>query len=202
MLTKKQKAYLILKRAIDIFGALLGIILLSPLLLILAILTKATSSGPVFFRQKRLGKNEKPFTLLKFRSMRTDAKQIPPDEMTVEEQQAMVTGWGKFIRKTSLDELPQLFNIFAGQMSFIGPRPSQDAEHEGELVYERNSYIPSAYLVKPGLSGLSQVYLRRDHNYKSKAFWDSQYVQHLGFWLDFKIFILSFLCLFGYEKGR
>ena len=79
---------------------------------------------------------------------------------------------------------------------------AQDAEHEGELVYERNSYIPSAYLVKPGLSGLSQVYLRRDHNYKSKAFWDSQYVQHLGFWLDFKIFILSFLCLFGYEKGR
>jgi O-antigen biosynthesis protein WbqP len=202
MLTKSQKIYLFFKRLIDIFGSTLGLLILSPLMIILTILTKLTSKGPVFFRQKRLGKNKKPFTLLKFRSMRTDARQVPPDEMTIEEQQAMVTGWGKFIRKTSLDELPQLFNIFAGHMSFIGPRPSQDVEHERELVLERDSYIPSAYLVKPGLSGFSQVYLRRNHFYKDKAYWDSWYVQHMSLWLDFKIFVWSFLCLFGYEKGR
>jgi O-antigen biosynthesis protein WbqP len=202
MLTKSQEFYLFFKRLIDIFGSTIGLLILSPLMIFLAIMTKITSKGPLFFRQKRLGKNKKPFTLLKFRSMRTDARQVPPDEMTVEEQQAMVTKWGKFIRKTSLDELPQLFNIFAGHMSFIGPRPSQDIEHERELVLERDSYIPSAYAVKPGLGGYSQVYLRRNHFYKDKALWDSWYVQHMSFWLDFKIFVWSFLCLFGFEKGR
>jgi O-antigen biosynthesis protein WbqP len=202
MLKKSQKIYSFFKTLIDIFGAALGLLILSPLMIILTIITKLTSKGPVFFRQKRLGKNEKPFTLLKFRSMRTDARQIPPDEMTVEEQQAMVTGWGKFIRKTSLDELPQLFNILFGQMAFIGPRPSQDLDHEKELVLERKSYIPSPYLVKPGLSGYSQVYLRRNHYYKEKAKYDSYYVSKMSFWLDLKIFVWSFLCLFGYEKGR
>jgi O-antigen biosynthesis protein WbqP len=202
MLTKSQEFYLFFKRLIDIFGSTIGLLILSPLMIFLTIMTKLTSKGPVFFRQKRLGRNKKLFTLLKFRSMRTDARQVPPDEMTVEEQQAMVTKWGKFIRKTSLDELPQLFNIFAGHMSFIGPRPSQDIEHERELVLERDSYIPSAYAVKPGLGGYSQVYLRRNHFYKDKAHWDSWYVQHMSFWLDFKIFVWSFLCLFGYEKGR
>jgi O-antigen biosynthesis protein WbqP len=202
MLTKSQKVYLCLKRAIDIFGATLGLLLLSPIMIIVAFLTKVTSKGPVFFRQKRLGRNEKLFTLLKFRSMRTDARQIPPDDMTVQEQQSMVTGWGKFIRKTSLDELPQLFNIFAGNMSFIGPRPSQDKDHEDELVAERDSYVPSAYKVKPGLSGYSQVHLRRNHFYKDKARYDSWYVQHFNLWLDTKIFIQTFLCIFGYGKGR
>jgi len=202
MLKKSQKFYLILKRAISIFGATVGLVLLSPVMLLVALMTKLTSKGPVFFRQTRLGRNEKPFTLLKFRSMRVDAKQVPPEYMTIEEQQAMVTPWGKFIRKTSLDELPQLFNILVGDMSFIGPRPSQDAEHEGDLIRERKSYYPNAYLVKPGLSGYSQVYLHRNHNYKDKAKYDSWYVQHLSFWLDAKIFVWSIVCALGPDKGR
>jgi lipopolysaccharide/colanic/teichoic acid biosynthesis glycosyltransferase len=202
MLSTNQKIYLFFKRIIDIFGSALGIVILSPILIFVAILTKCTSKGPVFFRQKRLGKNKKPFTLLKFRSMRADARQVPPDQMTPEEQRKMTTKWGQFIRKTSLDELPQLFNILIGQMSFLGPRPSQDEEHEGDLVHERDSYVPGAYLIKPGLSGFSQIYLRRSHNYKEKAQWDCWYVKHFNLWLDFKIFVLSFLCLFGYEKGR
>jgi O-antigen biosynthesis protein WbqP len=202
MLKKSQKIYLFFKRAISLFGAIIGLLILSPLMLFVALMTKLTSKGPVFFRQIRLGKNEKPFILLKFRSMRTDARQVPPEYMTIDEQQAMVTSWGRFIRKTSLDELPQLFNILAGDMSFIGPRPSQDAEHERELIQERKSYYPSAYLVKPGLSGYSQVYLHRNHNYKDKAKYDSWYVQHISFWLDVKIFIWSLLGVFGSDKGR
>jgi len=202
MLKKSQKFYLFFKRVISILGAIVGLAILSPLMLLVALVTKLTSKGPVFFRQIRLGRNEKPFTLLKFRSMRIDAKQIPPENMTIEEQQAMVTRWGKFLRKTSLDELPQLFNILVGDMAFIGPRPSQDAEHESELVRERNSYYPSAYLVKPGLSGYSQVYLHRNHNFKDKAKFDSWYVQHLSFWLDVKIFVWSLLCVIGYDEGR
>jgi lipopolysaccharide/colanic/teichoic acid biosynthesis glycosyltransferase len=175
--------------------------LLSPLMIILAIVTKLTSKGPVFFRQKRLGKNEKPFTLLKFRSMRVDAIQAGQDKISEEERKNMVTPWGKFIRKTSLDELPQLFNILFGHMSFIGPRPGM-AENEKELTENRRSFIPSAYDIKPGLSGYSQIYLRRNPNPVTKARFDSLYVQHFNLWLDFKIFVWSFLCLFGYEKGR
>ncbi|MCI1245315.1 MAG: sugar transferase [Bacilli bacterium] len=202
MFTNRQKTYLFFKRAIDIFGSTLGIVILSPLLLLLTIISKCTSKGPVLFRQKRLGMSQKPFTLYKFRSMRVDAKQVPPDDMTPEEQEAMVTKWGHFIRKTSLDEIPQLFNIFAGHMSFVGPRPSQDAKHEGALVKERNSYVPSAYCVRPGLSGYSQVYLHRNHDYKEKARFDSLYVQRFGFVMDIKIFLKSFLCIFGYDRGR
>jgi lipopolysaccharide/colanic/teichoic acid biosynthesis glycosyltransferase len=202
MLTKHQIAYLFLKRTFDIFGSALGIILLAPLMILLAIITKCTSNGPALFRQRRLGKNEKPFTLLKFRSMRLDAKQIPPDQMTIEQQQAMVTNWGKFIRKTSLDELPQLFNIFFGKMSFIGPRPSQDREHEPDLVNLRNSYIPNGFAVRPGLGGYSQVYLNRDHDPAKKSRYDSYYITHIGLRLDIKIFFLSLMSLFGHDVGR
>jgi lipopolysaccharide/colanic/teichoic acid biosynthesis glycosyltransferase len=201
MITTKQKTYLFFKRTIDIFGSLIGIIVLSPLLLLIAFLTKATSKGPVFFRQKRVGKNEKPFTLLKFRSMRTSAIQAAQENLSDKDRENMVTKWGKFIRKTSLDELPQLFNIFSGKMSFIGPRPGM-ADNEETLLISRRSFVPSAYTVKPGLSGYSQIYLRRNHDPIAKARCDSWYVQNLGFILDAKIFILSLLCLFGYEKGR
>jgi O-antigen biosynthesis protein WbqP len=201
MLTKSQEFYLFLKRLIDIFGSTLGLLLLSPLMIVLAIMTKLTSKGPVFFRQKRLGRHEKPFTLLKFRSMRTDAIQAGQENLTNEQHEMMVTKWGRFIRKTSLDELPQLFNIFAGHMSFIGPRPGM-VENDAKLLQCRRSFIPTAYAVKPGLSGYSQIYLRRNPDPVAKARNDSWYVQHMSFWLDFKIFVWSFLCLFGFEKGR
>lgn len=202
MIKPSQKVYLFFKRLIDIFGALIGLLILSPLLIVLAIATKISSKGPVLFRQKRLGRNKKPFMFYKFRSMRVDALQIPPDEMTPKQQESMTTKWGRFIRRTSLDELPQLFNILFGQMSFIGPRPSQDEQHEGELVRERESFIPNPYLVKPGLSGYSQVMLHRNHNYKAKARYDSYYVENLGLRMDIRMFVMSLLVAFGFDKGR
>jgi O-antigen biosynthesis protein WbqP len=202
MLTKRQKAYLVLKRFIDIVGSLLGLIVLSPLMIVVWFITLCTEGAPVLFRQKRIGKNEKPFTLYKFRSMKKTAKQVAPSDISVQEQKQMETEWGRFMRKTSIDELPQLFNILFGQMSFIGPRPSQGPEIEPDLIQARRSYVPSAYLVRPGLGGYAQVYMKRDHDPHQKAYWDSVYVQHLSLWLDMKMFFWSFLCLFGYERGR
>lgn len=201
MLKKGQKFYLFWKRAIDIFGSILGITLLSPLLILCSIITKITSKGPVFFRQERLGKNKKVFRIFKFRSMRTDAPEVAPSDISVETQQSMVTKWGKFMRKTSLDEIPQLFNILFGHMSFIGPRPGA-AHNEENLVVARESFTPNAFLVKPGLSGYAQVHMKRNHDINEKAKEDSYYVEHLSFWLDAKIFIYSIFCAFGIVKGK
>ena len=200
--SKSQRFYLVVKRAIDIFGSAFAIILLSLLIIFCAVMTKITSKGPVFFKQKRVGKNKKMFTLLKFRSMRVDAAQVAPSDISEATQKDMTTKWGKFIRKTSLDEIPQLFNIFVGSMSFIGPRPSQGEDVEGELIRDRSSYEPSAYLVKPGVGGYAQVKMRRGHDPHEKARLDSYYVAHLSLGLDTKIFILSFLSLLGINKGR
>lgn len=202
MLRKSQKIYLFFKRCFDLFGSMLGIILLSPVLLIAGVITKCTSKGPVFFKQLRSGKNEKPFLLLKFRSMRVDAAEIPPENMSADDQSHMTTKWGRFMRKTSIDELPQLFNIFVGQMSFIGPRPSMMVDKEEELVLARRAMNPSPYLVKPGLSGYAQIKMRRAHNVQEKAFYDSEYVRRMSFWFDLKIFVYSFFVLFGFAKGR
>ena len=120
-----QKIYLPFKRFCDIFVSLLAIILLSWLLIIAAIITKCSSKGPVLFKQKRIGKDERLFTVYKFRSMRIDAPQVATSELAVGEQKDLTTKWGRIMRKTSIDELPQLFNILFGQMSFVGPRPGQ-----------------------------------------------------------------------------
>lgn len=197
-----QRIYLVLKRLVGLFGATLGIILFSPLLIFAAIMTKCTSKGPVLFKQKRIGQNEKLFTLYKFRSMRVDAPEIATSDLSEESQAKLVTKWGHFMRKTSIDELPQLFNIFLGNMAFIGPRPGQDKEHETELYEARHSSNPSAYLVKPGLSGMAQLYMHRDHDPIKKAKWDSEYVRKVSLWTDIKLFVLSFLVLFGYDAGR
>lgn len=197
-----QKVYFPFKRAIDIFGSSLGIILLSPLLLILSFITLVTSKGPILFKQERLGKHKKVFKLYKFRSMRIDAPQVAPNDISIETQRSMVTKWGSFLRRTSLDELPQLFNILGGSMSFIGPRPGQIEKYEADLVREREKTYPSAFEVKPGLSGYAQVKMRRDHSPATKAAYDSNYVKRVSFWFDAKIFVYSFLVLFGYDKGR
>lgn len=200
MLSKRRKGYLVLKRIVDIFGAILGIVLLSPLLILTALITKLTSKGPIFFRQERLGIHERPFMLIKFRSMKTDAPQLGAEEMNVAEQRSFTTPWGEFMRKTSLDEIPQLFNILKGDMSFIGPRPCMAKTIE--LTEARRSFIPSAYDVKPGLSGYAQIHLHREHDVEKKAADDSYYVQHMSAWFDLKIFLYSFLVLFGFTKGR
>jgi O-antigen biosynthesis protein WbqP len=200
--SKKQKLYLPIKRLADIFFSFLAIILLSPLLLLCSFITLFSSHGHILFKQQRVGKNEKMFTLLKFRSMKIDAPQVDPDNLSTSSRATIETKWGAFMRKTSLDELPQLFNILIGQMSFVGPRPSQGRDVEGKLIETRESYNPSAYLVKPGLSGYAQIHLHRDYDIDKKARDDSFYVQHISMWFDIKIFVLSLLAPFGVNMGK
>lgn len=200
-LRKSQRVYLFFKRCIDIFGSLLGIIVLSIFFLIVPIIIKCTSKGPIFFRQERLGKNKKVFKIIKFRSMHQNAKEIAPSDMTEEDQKAMEYKWGQFMRKTSIDEIPQLFNILKGDMSFIGPRPG--AAHNEELLIEyREKYVPGAFDVKPGLSGYAQTRMNRSHDPEQKAYYDHIYAQKMSFIFDAKIFIYTILKLFGAVKGR
>ena len=163
VLRKSQRVYLFFKRLVDLVGSLVGIILLSPVLLICAIITKCTSKGPIFFRQERLGKNKKVFRIFKFRSMRADAPEIAPSDMTIEQQKAMEYRWGRFMRKTSLDEIPQLFNIFVGDMSFIGPRPGA-AHNEEELVKAREAYSPNLQAQEHAILSFSL----HTHSYQSR----------------------------------
>jgi len=200
-LSKSQRIYLFFKRCFDVlFSAILIIVAAFPMLVV-ALITWLTSKGPAIFKQTRLGKDKVPFTMMKFRSMRADAPQVATCELPPEEAKKYVTKWGKFMRSTSIDELPQLFSIFIGKMSFIGPRPCQDEEHERSLVVARDSTNPPAWLVKPGLSGLAQVKLHRDHDPQHKADLDSEYVRKLSFWTDFKILFLSFGVIFN-SGGR
>ncbi|MCF0108237.1 MAG: sugar transferase [Bacilli bacterium] len=201
-MTKGQKVYLFFKRIIDIFGSILGIIFCLALLWwwVLIINIFATKGHPVFVQQ-RLGKKKKVFGLIKFRSMKMSAKEIAPSDMTPEVQASMDTKFGKFLRKTSIDETLQLLNIFVGQMSFIGPRPGA-AHNEEELVRLRESYTPNAFDVKPGLSGYAQVMMNREHDPEEKAKYDHEYVAKLSFGLDAKIFFKTILKLFGSGKGR
>lgn len=199
---KSQKFYLIIKRIIGIFGSFIGILVCTPLLYwwILLINLFVTKGHP-FYVQKRLGKHKNVFGLIKFRSMRVDAPEVAPSDISEETQKSMETGFGKFLRKTSLDETPQLFNIFIGQMAFIGPRPGA-AKNEEELVRLRESYNPSAFEVKPGLGGWAQLKNNRAHDPEQKAQLDHEYVKNISLWLDIKIFVLTILHIFGKGKGK
>lgn len=199
--TLRQRHYLFWKRFIDICGAVVGIIVFIPVFIIIPIIIKCSSKGPVFYLQERIGKNKKIFKIVKFRSMKVGAPEIPPSELSIEQQKAMEYKWGNFMRKTSLDEIPQLFNILVGQMSFIGPRPGA-RKNEEELENFRSSLTPSAYDVHPGLGGYAQVKMKRDHDPELKAKLDSEYVKVLNFWLDFKLFFQTIFGVFGKNKGR
>ena len=193
----RQKAYFPIKRFIGICGSVIGIVVCSVLFWwwILPINIIVTKGHP-FFIQERLGKNKRVFRLIKYRSMRLNANpNLAPSDMVVEKQISMETRFGKFLRKTSLDETMQLINILLGDMAFIGPRPGA-AQNENELIKEREKYCPNAYEVRPGLSGLAQVVMRRDHNPVLKARYDHEYVARLSFWLDARLFISTALRVF------
>lgn len=198
-----QKIYLPFKRLIGILGSLVGIVFCFILLWWWVIPVNAiVTRGHPFFRQERYGKNKKVFKLIKFRSMRMDANpNLAPSDMDADKQLSMETGFGKFLRRSSIDETAQLLNIFIGQMAFIGPRPGA-ARNEEDLVMARKKYNPNAYAVKPGLSGLAQVKMHREHDPAFKAKYDHEYVVKLSFWLDFKLFVLTCLRIFGVGKGR
>lgn len=202
-LTKKQNKYLFFKRLIDLFGSIAGIVFCFTLIWWwVTIINFFTTKGHPFFVHYRYGKGKKVFGLLKFRSMKISANpNLAPSKMNKNIQESMDTNFGKFLRKTSIDETLQLFNILVGQMSFVGPRPGA-AKNEEELAILRLTYKPNAFDVKPGLTGYAQTRMNRDHNPKEKAYFDHYYVSRMSFILDFKIFFYTILRIFGAVKGR
>lgn len=198
----RQRIYLPFKRLIDIIGALIGIIFCFSLLWWwIFILNLFETKGHPIFCQGRYGKNRKIFKMFKFRSMKIDANpNLAPSNMEKDYQNSLETRFGRFLRKTSLDETLQLFNILFGQMAFIGPRPGSSINEE-ELVKLRLQYAPNAFDVKPGLSGLAQIKMRRDHNPETKARLDHEYVKHLSLVLDLKIFIKTIISVICHNDG-
>lgn len=191
---KKKPIYSFFKRAFDIFCSFLAIILLALPMLIVAIAIKCDSKGPVFFKQNRIGKNKKIFKILKFRSMYTNTDPNAPTHQ-LGNATSHITKVGKFIRKTSIDELPQLFNIFAGQMSFVGPRPALWNQYD--LVAERDKY--HANEIKPGLTGLAQISGRDELEIPVKAKFDGEYVQKRGFFYDIGLLFKTFFSVFKHD---
>ena len=173
------------KRLLDIVVSFFGILILSPVLLVLIVAIKLDSPGPVFFTQKRVGIHKTHFSILKFRTMRIDTPRDVPTHM-LENPQQWITRVGKFLRRTSLDELPQIFNIFAGQMSIVGPRPALWNQYD--LIEERDKY--GANDVPPGLTGWAQINGRDELEIPVKAKLDGEYAERLSFGFDLK-------CIFG-----
>ena len=180
--------YRYIKRIIDILFSGLAIIILSPLLLILCIAIKLDSPGPIFFTQKRVGIHKTYFQIYKFRTMRTDTPKDMPTHMLANPEQ-YITKTGRFLRKPSLDELPQIFNIFKGDMSIVGPRPA--LWNQDDLVAERDKY--GANDVTPGLTGWAQINGRDELEIPVKAKLDGEYVKKYGFTMDVRCFFGTFL---------
>lgn len=174
-----------LKRVIDIIISILGIILLFPIFLITSILIKLESEGPVIFKQLRAGKNSKPFYIYKFRSMKADAPTLSTNEF--EDANLFITKIGRFIRKTSIDELPQLINILKGDMSIVGPRPV--ILDEKELISLRQYYNVDNIL--PGITGLAQINGRDSIGNEEKVKLDYEYLQNRSLKLDIKIVFIT-----------
>ncbi len=172
-----------LKRVIDIVLSFLAIVMLALPMLIIALIIKISDPGPVFFAQKRVGKNKTYFKLLKFRSMKMSTPRDVPTHL-LENPDQYITKVGRFLRKTSLDELPQIYNIFAGKMSIIGPRPA--LWNQDDLIAERDKY--GANDVKPGLTGWAQINGRDELEIPVKAKLDGEYVEKLSFFFDCKCF--------------
>ena len=175
--------YLKFKRLIDIILSLLGLVILSPVFLILIIAIKIDSKGPVFFKQKRVGIHKSHFNILKFRTMKTDTPKDTPTHQ-LENPNQWITRVGKFLRKTSLDELPQIINILKGEMSIIGPRPALWNQYD--LIAERDKY--GANDVPVGLTGWAQINGRDAIEIKDKVRYDVEYVDKMGLKMDAKCF--------------
>ncbi|HGF8039871.1 TPA: sugar transferase [Enterococcus faecium] len=180
-----------LKRGIDFLLSLVGIIVLSPILLILCIAIKIDSKGPVIFKQKRVGKNKSHFYIYKFRTMKVDTPQETPTHL-LSNPDFFITRVGKFLRKTSLDELPQLFNILKGDMAVIGPRPALWNQYD--LIEERDKY--HANDIRPGLTGLAQISGRDELEIDYKARLDGQYTANITPIMDLKCFFGTIISVF------
>jgi len=176
--------YLKVKRVIDLVFSVFAAVILSPLFLILFIAIKMDTPGPIFFKQKRVGINKTHFNILKFRTMRIDTPKDTPTHLLGNPDQ-YITKVGKFLRKTSLDELPQIFNIIKGEMAIIGPRPALWNQYD--LIAERDKY--NANNVRPGLTGWAQINGRDELPITVKSELDGEYIEKMNFAFDVKCFI-------------
>lgn len=200
------RSYLVMKRAIDIIGSFCGLVVLSLLFVVIALLIKVEDpKGKVFFKQLRVGKDGKEFYMYKFRSMASDAEERLKELLALNEvsgamfkmkDDPRVTKIGKFIRKTSLDELPQLFNVFRGDMSLVGPRPPLPRE-----VAEYSAYDKQRLLVTPGCTGLWQVSGRSNVSFSEMVELDLKYIKERSIFFDLKIILKTVLLLFGSKNA-
>ena len=189
-----KKVYNILKRILDVIVSMLAILLLTPFFAIVAITIKIESKGPVLFKQERIGKGKKHFKIYKFRTMRTDTPKDTPTHM-LKNPDIYITKSGRFFRKTSIDELPQLFNILKGDMSIIGPRPA--LWNQNDLIKERDKY--NANDIRPGLTGWAQVNGRDELEIPVKDRYDGEYVEKISFLFDAKIFFKTIIKVFKHD---
>lgn len=184
--------YIKIKDLSDKIFSLILLIILSPLLLITALLIKIFDPGPIFFKQKRVGKNEKIFLIYKFRTMVVNADKIGPVLTT--DNDPRITKLGKFLRHSSIDELPQLINVLIGEMSIIGPRPEVPS-----IVETYNETQRQVFKVKPGITGWAQVHGRDSLSIEEKSVYDIEYVNKVSALLDLKIFFMTFPALISRE---
>lgn len=182
------------KRVIDVVLSLLGLIILSPVFLIIIIAIKLDSKGPILFKQKRVGKDKELFNIYKFRTMKTNTPNDAPTHL-LENPDFYITRVGKFLRKTSLDELPQLINILKGEMSIIGPRPALWNQYD--LIKERDTYYAND--IHPGLTGWAQINGRDELPIKKKAALDGEYVREVSFFFDVKCFIGTIISVTNHD---
>ena len=182
------------KRLLDIICSITAIIFLSVIYLPICVIIKCTSEGPVLFKQKRVGKNKKHFNILKFRTMRIDTPKDCPTHLLKDPDQ-YITKVGKFLRKTSLDELPQIFNIFKGDMSVIGPRPA--LWNQDDLIAERDEYNINS--LRPGLTGWAQINGRDELPIPIKVQMDKVYYEKMNFVFDVKCLFMTIVSVFRHD---
>lgn len=197
-MNKNQKFYLPFKRLIGIVGSVIGILFCMTFIWWwVTIINLFVTKGHPFFISKRVGKNGKEFGLLKFRSMKAG---VDPNLTSKHSTKDNLTKFGVFLRKSSLDETLQLFNIFIGQMAFIGPRPLIDIDEDAITIQKRKEN--GSIALRPGISGYAQLHARSNLDYIKKADYDFEYFKKMSFWFDVKIFFSTIFGLFGSNKGR
>lgn len=187
----KKKVYIVVKRILDIILSTIALIILLPFLIIFSVIIKFESKGPILFKQERIGKDKIHFKIYKFRTMRIETPKDTPTHK-LKNADAYITKFGKFMRKTSIDELPQIINILKGEMSIIGPRPA--LWNQKDLIEEREKY--NANSIKPGLTGWAQVNGRDELEIPYKAKLDGEYVEKMSLFFDIKVFFKTIVKVF------
>ena len=183
----------IFKRMFDVFISLVSLVLLCPVFVVIAIVIKISDKGPAIFKHERAGKDGKPFIFYKFRTMKKNVD--PYDRSPGSGEDPRLIKCGKFLREYSLDELPQFFNVLKGDMSIVGPRPLYLSQ-----IRDFSNYHRKRFLLKPGITGFSQIYLRSELTSKKSLDLEVEYVEKQSFWLDIKIILRTFAVVFG-KKG-